>query len=203
MSGHQDSRCEPLRLPASAGSLQRILRVGGLAESHGHESRSESYPVVRRQAPDLRLGPAAGPTARFEVRRRIMPENHGGDSEPDRSCSSSLPDSEMRPGELSARPGPRQDSLRLPALELEAGESGAARRHSVPPSGGWPGPSGTLPTFDIEVRTFDILISRYCNWNLRYRRSANDLRYRDTIFIECLAFDIECSKSDKHRYRRL
>ncbi len=28
-------------------------------------------------------------------------------------------------------------------------------------------PSGTLPTFDIECRTFYIGICRYCNWNVR------------------------------------
>ncbi len=46
-------------------------------------------------------------------------------------------------------------------------------------------PSGTLLTFDIEGRTvdiegrtFDILISRCRRWNLRYRNSENDLRYR-------------------------
>jgi hypothetical protein len=64
--------------------------------------------------------------------------------------------------------------------------------------------SGSLPTFDIEGRTFDIVISRYCNWNLRYRTSVNDLRYRDTILhsiSKVLTSDIECSKSDKHRYR--
>ncbi len=38
--------------------------------------------------------------------------------------------------------------------------------------------SGTLPTFDIEGRTFDILILRYRRCNLRYRRSKNDHRYR-------------------------
>jgi hypothetical protein len=38
--------------------------------------------------------------------------------------------------------------------------------------------SGTLANFDIEGRTFDIGISRYCSFNLRYRRSENDLRYR-------------------------
>ncbi len=38
--------------------------------------------------------------------------------------------------------------------------------------------SVTLPTFDIEGRTFDILILRYRRCNLRYRRSENDLRYR-------------------------
>jgi hypothetical protein len=66
--------------------------------------------------------------------------------------------------------------------------------------------SGTLPTFNIECRTFDIGISRYCNWNVRYRASVSDLRYRDTMLqldIECLEFDIKCSKFDKHRYQRL
>ncbi len=65
-------------------------------------------------------------------------------------------------------------------------------------------PSGTLPTLDIECQTFDIGILRYCNWNVRYRALVNDLRYRDTILHSiwnALEFDIECSKSGKHRYQ--
>ncbi len=41
--------------------------------------------------------------------------------------------------------------------------------------------SGTLPTFDIECRTFDIGILRYCIWNVRYRALVNELRCWDTI----------------------
>ena len=66
--------------------------------------------------------------------------------------------------------------------------------------------SGTLANFDIEGRTFDIGISRYCSFNLRYRRSGNDLRYRVRYYnsiSKVLTFDIECLKSDKRRYRRL
>ena len=72
--------------------------------------------------------------------------------------------------------------------------------HDLEPSSS----SGTLANFDIEGRTFDIGISRYCSFNLRYRRSENDLRYRVRYYnsiSKVLTFDIECLKSEKLRYR--
>ena len=67
-------------------------------------------------------------------------------------------------------------------------------------------PSGTLLTFNIECRTFDILLSRYRRCNLRYRSSENDIRYRvryDNSISKVFDFDIECLNSEKRQYRRL
>ncbi len=67
----------------------------------------------------------------------------------------------------------------------------------------WPGYFSPLPTFDIEGRTFDIVILRYRRCNIQYRRSQNDLRDRvryDNSISNVLTFDIECLKSDKRRY---
>ncbi len=51
--------------------------------------------------------------------------------------------------------------------------SGPARNDKRQPSLMQRAESGTLPTFDIEGRTFDILILRYRRCNLRYRRPEN------------------------------
>ncbi len=61
--------------------------------------------------------------------------------------------------------------------------------------------SGTLPTFDIEGRTFDILILQYRRCNQGYRKMTTRYRVRyDNSISKVSTFDI---KSDKRRYRRL